>query len=481
MDLPWHGPYGIVDGQLSPRTARFLEREGHRFSSAFVSWQPADRGPPRVDVVKPAFDAFFERVPHARRCLHTTALNLAGTNYDRSSLIRFVNELIALYDLAWINEDLGFWTAGGWSLPYPEAPWLTEEAVAHCAAVCHQVDDALDAPLVVEFPGYATVPPGPLDAFDAFREVIERSGCACNLDTGHLLTWRWLQGHRGEALLEELDRLPLDHTVELHCAGVILTEDRMVDAHHGVLHPIQLELVRRLIERCPNLQAITYEDPKFDEDGRLPRPASDSLDALEQTLIGWSPRTETAVPEPKGVGEPSTSTVWDDALQQRFLGPEGASYRRPLPGRRSRGLDSLSALYGPQDDAMIEAFLRSEHGRAWSEAPWAAPGLALEDAFGRFVAPGGPAHLSACATLLALHPEPSFEVPEGFFHTGAAWVHIDSPGPMLFAAATGRVLKGPISPLVAGILRGEQPDGSVPVVERLTKIGLLADRPGSTG
>ena len=304
LDLPWTAPYGIVGGQVSPRTLAFLEREGHRFAQAFVSWQPPDRGVPRLADVEGPFQAFFDRLPHARRTLHQTALNLAGTGYDRGPLIDFTNALVERFGFAWVNEDLGCWTVGGWSLPYPQAPWLTEDAVRHCSAVCREVDAALNAPLVVEFPGFEVVPPGDLDAYTFFRQVVERSGCAATLDTGHLLTWRWLQGHRGEALLDGLDALPLEHVIELHCAGVVETGDRLIDAHHGVLSPLQLALVERLIDRCPALQVVTYEDPRFDDDGVLPPGAATSLDALEQALQRFEPAAPRALPGPTATDVP---------------------------------------------------------------------------------------------------------------------------------------------------------------------------------
>lgn len=483
MDLPWSGPYGIHDGQLAPRTVAFLEREGHRFGSAFVSWQPRDRGVPRVEHVEAAFSAFFARVPHAVRCLHQTALNLAGAGYDRSAIVDFTNALIDRFELAWVNEDLGNWSVGGWSLPYPEAPPLTDEAVRHAAAVCREVDEALRAPLVVEFPGFERIPDGDLDAYDAFRRVIERSGCACNLDTGHLLTWRWLQGHRGEALLDGLDRLPLDHTIELHCAGVVQTGERLVDAHHGVLHELQHQLVDRLLERCPNLRTVTYEDPRYDANGVLPAPARASLDALEQQVGRWNPAPARPLPPATAQDVPLHQVPWEADLRSRYRAPEGEGYRKPLASRSTRGLRPLAELYGFEGDAVLRDFLDSDEGASWSDLAWAVPGRAIEDAMGRFLAPGSDAHLTACVKLLALHPDPPFVVPEGFSRQGEGWMATGGTpeAPKLYAAARGQVLIGRVNAQILAILAGERPAGAEAVVQKLGDLGLLADRPASRG
>lgn len=478
LDLPRTAPYGIVDGRVSPRTLAFLERHGHRFARAFVSWQPVDRGVPRLEDVEAPFQAFFDRLPHARRSLHQTALNLAGTGYDRGPLIDFTNALVRRFGFEWVNEDLGCWSVGGWSLPYPQPPFLTEQAVRHCAATCRQVDAALDVPLVVEFPGFEVVPPGELDAYAFFRQVIERSGCAATLDTGHLLTWRWLQGHRGEALLDDLDTLPLEHVIELHCAGVIETGDRLVDAHHGVLTELQLALVERLLARCPNLRVVTYEDPRFDDTGALPPAAGASLDALERQLAGFAPAPRGVLPGPTAHDVPLDRSPWEDALRAAMIGPDGGALRRSLYARSTRGLPPLRTLYGTEDDDLLRAFLASDDGEAWSDVAWAVPGRAIEDAFGRFVAPGSHAHLLAAAKLLALHPEPPFIVPDGFRRVGDGWAAVVGDPPHLYAAVRGQVLQGPIDPLITRLLQGERPAGSAAAAAKLESLGLLAAGPG---
>ena len=345
------------------------------------------------------------------------------------------------------------------------------------------VDEALRAPLVVEFPGFERIPEGNLDAYDAFRQVIERSGCACNLDTGHLLTWRWLRGHRGEALLDGLDRLPLEHAIELHCAGVVQTGDRLIDAHHGVLHALQHQLVDRLLERCPNLRAVTYEDPRYDANGVLPAPAAASLDALQRQVSGWSPAPARPLPAPAAADTPLTHAPWEVALRTRYLAPDGEAYRKPLLTRSTRGLRPLAELYGIEGDAVIQGFLASDEGASWSDLSWAIPGRALEDAMGRYLDAGSDAHLTACVKLLALHPDPPFAVPDGFRRQGEGWVAIGgtATAPRLYATSRGQVLIGAVNPAIVAILAGDRPAGTEAVVEKLSQLGLLADRPASWG
>ena len=69
----------------------------------------------------------------------------------------------------------------------------------------------LAAPLLVEFPGFSagtSIVIGSLHGYDFFREVVEQSGSPATLDIGHLLSYQWLRGLRGEDLYSELDKLP---------------------------------------------------------------------------------------------------------------------------------------------------------------------------------------------------------------------------------------------------------------------------------
>ena len=73
--------------------------------------------------------------------------------------------------------------------------------------------------------------------------------------------------------------MPLDRCFEIHLSGCAIDGERFLDLHHGVLLDAQLTMLERLLERCPNVRAITYEDPAFD--------AARALEA--QSLGGFVP------------------------------------------------------------------------------------------------------------------------------------------------------------------------------------------------
>src|SRR5262249_34715042 len=131
---------------------------------------------------------------------------------------------------------------------------------------------ALPVPLVLEFPGFArgvSLVLGDWHAYDFFRALADETNAPVTLDIGHLLSWQWFRGRRGADLFDELERLPLASCFEIHLSGCEIAGDRFVDAHHGRLLDEQIILLERLLPLCPNLRAVTFEDPRFDENGAL--------------------------------------------------------------------------------------------------------------------------------------------------------------------------------------------------------------------
>lgn len=150
---------------------------------------------------------------------------------------------------------------------------------------------ALRAPLVVEFPGFsagAAVVVGRMHAYDFFRRLAEDTGSPVTLDVGHLLSYQWLLGRRGDALYDELDRLPLAHCVELHLSGCSVVRGGFVDAHHGVLLDEQFALLDRLLPRCPALRPVTYEDQRITPDGALGAECLPGYARLRATVAAWA-------------------------------------------------------------------------------------------------------------------------------------------------------------------------------------------------
>jgi uncharacterized protein len=298
LDLPWGAPAGFRrdptsgDGVSEP-VARFLEAHAASIGCFFASWQPKNRNRLEASEYFDAYDDLFSRVPPGLvRTLHQTTFNLGAMEaYDRGAILDLTNALAERYGLAWINEDLGLWSIHGRPLPYPLPPYLTDEGLRAAVRNTAAVQNQLVVPLLVEFPGFSgetSLVVGNIHAYDFFRAVVEETGSPATLDVGHLLSYQWLLGRRGDGLLDDLDRLPTASCVEIHLSGAEIADGRFRDLHHGVLVDEQFRLLERLLPLCPNLGVVTYEDPKFDGDGTLLPETTRSFECLRAITTRWA-------------------------------------------------------------------------------------------------------------------------------------------------------------------------------------------------
>jgi uncharacterized protein (UPF0276 family) len=291
LDMPWHGR-GFRQGAsevdpLPNELDRFFDRYRDLFGYSLLAFQPRDYSHLRADSYIAAYDRFYTAAGTPTRAFHQTTLNLAASEpYDRSKIIEFTNELSQRYSFAWVVEDLAVWSIRGKSLPYPLPPMLTDESVEHCVRNVEEVVRRLSVPLHIEFPGFtegASFALGTRNAIDFFAEVVERSGAWATIDVGHVLGYLTSTGRP----LSDIERLPLNRCRELHLAGCSLDGGRFQDTHSGVLLDEQIDMTAELIARAPSLVGITYEDPRYRQDGSLAPPAETNFYRLVELVAAW--------------------------------------------------------------------------------------------------------------------------------------------------------------------------------------------------
>jgi uncharacterized protein (UPF0276 family) len=274
IDLPPHKGPRIGDDThgdaVSACVDAFLDRHADELGQLFVCWQPhgwswlAGLDPPSI------YDELFERMAPfvTAQALHHGALNLATLEpYDRDDMIGLANRVVERHAFSWVNEDLALGSIRGKPLPYPLPPYLTDDGLSAAVENTKRVSRELEAPMLIEFPGFADGAAffiGPIHAYDFFRTVAERADVAVTLDAGHLLSYQWLLGRRGHDLYREIERLPLDRCFEVRLSGCEIADGRFYGRHHGLLIDEEIELLGRLLDRCANVRAVTYEEPLFE-------------------------------------------------------------------------------------------------------------------------------------------------------------------------------------------------------------------------
>lgn len=298
MDLHWSGSTGFrhhpTNGDfLRDKTRRFLDRHGRMFTHFFFAFQPRGRNVLDADEYFPAYDNLFSHLPGIRaRAFHQTLLNMGAMEpYERTGILRFTNQLVRRYGLKWVVEDLGLWSIGGKTVPFPLPPFMTEAGLRACVENIRAICEGLEVPLSVEFPGFTegtNFHIGGYDAFDFFRILAEETGVATTIDIGHILSYQWLQGRTGPRMFEDLERLPLESCFEFHLSGCQIANGKFRDLHHGILLDEQLDLLQHLLPLCRNLKAVTFEDPRYTADGALVEGSRRNFFRMKEMVDDWA-------------------------------------------------------------------------------------------------------------------------------------------------------------------------------------------------
>ena len=292
LDTPWGSSRGF-ENSVGSALQLYLEKNLEGSEAFFFSFQKRNYGVLRsqdfIEGFSTAYNLAKKYVGTVN--LHHTMLNLGSTlPYNRNHIIQVTNELSEKIPFGWINEDVGIWFLEGKSLPYPLPPILTDESLKICGENIKQTMKDLHTPLSIEFPGItdgASFRVGNLDLFEFFADLADQSQSLVTLDTGHLLGWEWNQGRFQDEMYRHLENFPFHQVIEIHMAGSEAKGGVFFDRHHGLLLPEQFELMDFLIPRCPNLKVVTYEDPKFDLQGNLVKPAVPSYLQLKERVQQW--------------------------------------------------------------------------------------------------------------------------------------------------------------------------------------------------
>jgi len=288
-----------------------------------------------------------------------------------------------------------------------------------------------------------------------------------------------------------------------------------------------------LLQRCPTLRAVTSEDPAVDAEGALAPACRPSFARLAAVVDGWlpTPLVETAPPQPAPIELDADSTrgiqldqgledaLFDSSAARTELHPLLATLDRAeltscasrnatqLFARAHVGVGSLRDAFAAACDAwcarnphdgelsqLAVAFFARE-GRDFSEGMCVVGGRTVEECFADFAQREGLLEPSrarhdlarAIARTLVVVGTPAFQVPREFRACPGgtfAVIDLENRPPALVAALGGRFVEGPITELVATLLRGEgadlaasrhgaERDAALAAQSRLHELGLL--------
>jgi len=191
--------------------------------------------------------------------------------------VAYLQELRALRErtgAAWVSDHIA-WTGVNGKYGHDLYPVpFTEECLRHIARRVHQVQDLLEAPLVLENPStYLQFSGSTLSEPEFIRALLEETGAQLLLDVNNVYVNSINHGFDPRAYLR---RLPLERVAQLHLAGHSVVPARgphgedathLIDTHAGPVAPevwALFEEAVRLGARAPVLLEWDADIPPFD-------------------------------------------------------------------------------------------------------------------------------------------------------------------------------------------------------------------------
>jgi uncharacterized protein (UPF0276 family) len=198
--------------------------------------------------------------------MHGVSLSIGSTDpLD----VDYLNELRELRDRTrarWVSDHLCWTGVAGKNthdlLPMP----YTEEALRHVVDRVRQVQDFLDAPLVLENPSsYVEFSGSTMKEWEFLAAVADEADCGLLLDVNNVYVSAYNHGFDAD---EYLAALPLDRIVQFHVAGHANNGTHCIDTHVGpVIEPVW-DLLGRMYARTGGASVLLEWDaeiPSFEQ------------------------------------------------------------------------------------------------------------------------------------------------------------------------------------------------------------------------
>ncbi len=230
-------------------------------------------------------------------------------------------------------------------------------------------------------------------------------------------------------------------------------------------------------------------------------------DALERLLVDPDYRADFMAGRWERLAVAADDCIALQTIDRVQLARTADRVRADLAERQYRGSGGIKKLFaatiaaweaaypGAGADSIFAAFVASPAYQTYRELPFAGPGASLEEAFYRFACAeglGDPAtregeYLAAIVKAVLLSPDATFTLPPELRPAPDGWFALSQigAGTKLYAAARGRYVEGPVTPLLAELLTSSDSPAAIAerhrvpdavcdaVVARFRELGLM--------
>ncbi len=206
--------------------------------------------------------------------LHCASMSVAGFVPPDDSTLTAIESEAERTKTPWIGEHLAFITAESLdphnedtksptALTYTVCPQLSDETVERVAENLNTLRSRFAAPLILEnSPQYFDVPGSTMSMTDFIGTVVANCKVGLLLDLTHFLISML---NTKQDAMREIDRLPLEHVVEIHLSGLNVQSGVVWDDHATPATEPVFGLLERVLQRArPRAVTVEYNwSPSF--------------------------------------------------------------------------------------------------------------------------------------------------------------------------------------------------------------------------
>jgi uncharacterized protein (UPF0276 family) len=195
--------------------------------------------------------------PQINFIVHGVGLSIGSYDHWNEAYLRLIDEFFTRFTPRWHSEHLGFTTVNGENLGTMLALPRTEEMLDLVCDRIRKIQERYRVPFLIEHIIHL-LPDAPADYTPAafLNAITARTGCGLILDAYNLECDAHNFGFDITAFLNELNLAPVK---ELHVAGGFQHDGFKLDIHSQPTANSTLALALDILNRCPNLEIVTYE------------------------------------------------------------------------------------------------------------------------------------------------------------------------------------------------------------------------------
>jgi len=192
---------------------------------------------------------------------HGVALSVGSMTPLNRQYLQGIKRVSDITKAPYYSEHLCMSRVPGIDLGHLTPLWFTQEVLRSVIDNVSYIQDYLGKPLILENVTYHLAIPGAeMSQEEFFNRLVAATGCGILLDVTNVYINSVNHHFDPIAFLE---RLPLDHVVQVHLAGGHWQNTILIDGHSDLIQEESWDLLKELVARCQVKGVIIEHDKNF--------------------------------------------------------------------------------------------------------------------------------------------------------------------------------------------------------------------------